>query len=207
MEQKTIVIVLSAAHFPDRALKLYRQGNEEPKVQVEAIGVIAQRDSTRALAIAATEPWEYQLDRWKALAAVASAVAKSDWLQALDIIQPISDESLRSMALSSIAAALPQNLPPGDIDLAVARLTMEAAALPYPNDRLNVYETLIGFLRYWPLLSASATAALIEAIGMGDSGVFFRLLPDLIRLICKGDLRMPFRLEDEPAIIETLLDA
>ena len=204
--QKT-VIVRSAARFPDRALELYHQGEKGPEVLIEAIGAIAKRDPTRAHAIAETEPWKYRLDRWKALAEVAYAVAESDWQQSLDIIQPISDDHLRSTALSHIVAVLPENLPPGAIDLVITRLTAEAGALLYPDNRLYIYEALIGFLQATPLLSPNATATLIEAIGRGDSGVFLQLLPDLIRLVCKGEPRMPFRLEAEPGIIETLLDA
>jgi hypothetical protein len=201
------VIVRAAARFPDHALELYHQGHEEPEVLAVAIGVIAQRDSTRALALAATEPWEYQLHRWKALAEVAVVVAKSDWQQALGIIQPISDVSWRRITLSRIVAALPQDLPPGAIALVITRLTTEAGDLRNPDDRLDVYESLIGFLQDSLHSSSSATAALIEAIGLEDSGVFFQLLPDLIRLVCKDDRRMPFSLEAEPAIVKTLLDA
>ncbi len=202
-----VVIVRSAARFPDRALELYHRGSKDPEVLVKAIGAIAKRDSTRALAITAAEPWKYQLNRWQALDAVASAVAESDWQQALDIIQPISDDSLRGMALRHIVAALPEDLTPDDTDLAITRLTREAKALPYPGNRLDVYESLIGFLQARPFPLPAVTANLVEVIGMGDSGVFLQLLPDLMRLICKGDLKMPLRLEAELEYIEALLDA
>jgi len=202
-----IVIVQAAVQHTDRALSLYRSWQRDRDVLITAIGAIGDFDVARALSIIETDSWASRVHKWEALVGVVSAATKRDWQDAFHIIQPILDDSLRSMALRRIVTALPQDLTASDTILAYNRLMAEAEALAFPDARLDVYESLIETIQTKPSPLPSITASLVMEIGMGDRNIFLRLLPDLIRLACKGNPDMPFKLEVVLSDIKALLDA
>ncbi len=207
------VVKRRANRDPDDALVIFQRLREHAgtilasDVLTAVIAAIARRDPARAQRMIADESWQYESYKMDALAVVAGAVAERDPRSALKTVAEIPDDYYRSKGLCLVLDALAMQSPIDNLAVTLAEAADLADTVRSPEDRRDVYKLLLDALQAAPINVEEITAGVLVVQARGDRRNFFHSLPGLIRLACKGQPELSFRLEAELARVEEVLSA